>query len=106
MGQIRFDAARMQELSNRLDDIINQLAASANANNNAINTIDANINGSAVNSVLAKYKNACESVSNQARSLLLDLNGSLKTKISNYTQAEQEAADVLTDVQSILQGLE
>ena len=106
MGEIRFDAARMAELSNRIDDIANQLKTSNNAASDAINSIEANINGSEVKKGLTTYKEACDATSNQIYALLLAVNQGLKTKVSKYTQTEQDAANILTDVQSILQGIE
>ena len=55
---------------------------------------------------LKTYKEACDATSNQIYALLLAVNQGWKTKVSKYTQTEQEAAKSLTDVQSILNGLE
>ena len=104
MAEIRFDAARMQELSNRLDDIAEQLKSSNSLNSEYFAGIESNIKGSNVTNTLSKYRQAFENVSSDAYGLLLDVNGTLRQKISKYTETEQAAADVLTDVQSILAG--
>lgn len=106
MGEIKFDAARMSELANRLDEIASQLKYSAESCNSSIDTIKMNINGESVVTTLTGYTQATKIILDSLYPTLNEVIGSLRVKIKNYTQTEQEAANQLTDVQSILQGID
>ena len=45
MGELLFNATRMNEVLNRLDEIQEQLTSASNANSEKLNSIAANITG-------------------------------------------------------------
>ena len=106
MAEIKFDAARMQEVLNRLDEIKEQLSNSVKAINTSLTQICSNITGEAVITILNGYTENNTTVLNETGTGIDQLAEYLRGKIGSYTSTEQEAAKSLTDVQSILNGLE
>ena len=105
-GEIKFDAARMQEVYNRLDEIKEQLITSTKNTSGSLDTINSKINGPLVKTILSKYTETNNEVCNEITTKMVELQEYLRGKIGSYTATEAEAAEELANVQSILQGLE
>lgn len=106
MGELKFDATRMREIFNRLDEIEEQLNSSINATSEKISSISGNITGDTVISTLKSYNEKTIEVSKETITLMNKLKAFLNEQISKYDANETEAIDTLADVQSILNQLE
>lgn len=106
MGELKFNAERMNEVLNRLDEIQEQLNSATNAESEKINSIASNITGDTVISTLKSYVETHVEVSNSTIKLLKEMQEYLRGQLTKYTQTEMEAKESLSDVQNILSQLE
>lgn len=106
MGELRFDARRMTEVLNRLDEIEEQLTSSINTTSEKLASIASNITGETVVSTLKSYNEKTLEVSKETINLMGKLKEFLAGQLEKYTSTETEAIDTLSDVQSILSQLE
>ena len=106
MGEIKFNVTRMTEVQGRLDEIANQLTSSKSANTEALNAIKQEITGEEVKTIITSYVEKNDEVVMKTEKLIKELSTYLQGQINKYSTTEQAAAETLTDVKSILAGLE
>lgn len=106
MGEIKFSAVRMQEVLNRLAEIVEQLNNSINRSNEKLQEISNNITGSDVVDLLKKYQEYNNDTLTENKSLINQLSDYLRAQINKYTITEQEAETGMEDIQNILKGIE
>jgi len=106
MGELQFNATRMNEVLNRLDEIQEQLNSETKADSEKFNSIASNITGDTVVSTLKSYAEKTVEVSNETIKLMNEMKEYLNGQLKQYTATEAEAKETLSDVQSILNQLE
>lgn len=106
MAELKFNAARMNEVLNRLDEIQEQLNTATKNGSEKINSIAGNISGETVVRTLKSYAEKTIEISSETKYLLGQVKEYLNGQLQKYTQTETEAKDTLSDVQSILSQLE
>lgn len=106
MGELLFNATRMNEVLNRLDEIQEQLTSASNANSEKLNSIAANITGETVVSTLKTYSEKTLTISKEIIRLTNEMKDYLNGQIKKYEATETEAKETLSDVQNILNQLE
>lgn len=106
MGEIKFDAARMQEVLNRLDEIQEQLTQATNTNSEKLSSVSGNIEGELVVGTLNKYTEKTLEITEEIIKLSNKLIEYLGTQLSKYTTTETNAQESLTEIQTILSQLE
>jgi len=106
MGKLQFNAERMSEVYNRLDEIQEQLTNASNTNSEKLNSIAGNIIGDTVVSALKSYSEKTIEVSKEIIKLTNEMKEYLNGQIAKYTATETQAQENLSDVQSILSQLE
>lgn len=106
MGELKFNAERMNEVLNRLDEIQEQLNSATNSESEKLNSVAANITGDTVISTLKSYAEKTLEVSKDTIKLMNEMKEYLSSQLTKYTATEMEAKESLSDVQSILSQLE
>ena len=106
MGKLQFNAERMSEVYNRLDEIQEQLTNATNANCNLLNSIKENITGDIVINTLTTYSANTKEISNEIIRLTNEIKGYLQVQISNYSATETQGQETISDVKNILSQIE
>ena len=101
MAEIKFDAARMTEVLNRLEEIKEQLQQSIKQSNESLTQISNNITGSAVITILKGYSGNNIKVLADIEKQLVLLSIYLRDKIGSYVATEEDA---VTELQRLLNG--
>lgn len=105
MAEIKFTTERMQEVHNRMDEIVNQLQSSGNSSNEILNTIASNIQSDSIKGVLSSYVTTTNEKINETKEYLKQLDEYLVGKIGTYTSIDQAGVDSMNEVQSLLNQL-
>lgn len=105
MAEIKFTTERMQQVHQRLDDIISQLKTSINNANDHLDNISKNIETDRVTKTLKKFVNASRDYYYVIYNDLKVLDDYLVSKIGNYTAVDEEAVESMAEVQSFLDQL-
>lgn len=106
MGEYKFNATRMSEVYNRLDEITEQLLKASNNDVNSLNSIAGNITGETVINTLKAYTEKTLEITKETQNLMNQMKEYLNGQLQKYTATEQQAKESLSDVQSILSQLE
>lgn len=104
--ELKFNATRMNEVLNRLDEIQEQLTTASNTNSEKLNSLAGNITGDAVVSTLKSYSEKTIEVSKEIINLTNQMKEYLNGQIAKYTATETHAKETISDVQGILSQLE
>lgn len=106
MAEIKFTTARMNEVSNRLDEIQNQLTSALKSDAESLNEIASNIQSDAIAGTLKAYADANTQKGDETVKLIQQLNEYLKVQIGNYTTTDSSAQSAISEVQGILNGIQ
>jgi len=105
MAEIKFTTERMQEVHNRLDEMMGQLQTSVNNSNQILNTVASNVQSDVVKNTLSAYVNTVNEQSEQTKNYLKELDSYLVNKIGTYTSIDQTSVESLNEVQDLLNQL-
>lgn len=106
MAEIKFTVARMNEVNNRLDEISAQLTNSLRSNADCLNVIASNIQSETISSTLKEYSELNIQKGEETVKLIQQLTEYLKSQIGNYTATDASAQSTISEVQSILNGIQ
>lgn len=105
MAEIKFTTERMNQVNQRLDEMISQLKSSMNNANEHLNNISSNINTDKINKTLKEFVNSSKSYYYKTYNDLKALSEYLTSKIGTYTSVDEEAVQSMSEVQSFLDQL-
>lgn len=106
MAEIKFTVQRMNEVSNRLDEISAQLTNTLKKDAEYLNAIASNIQSDSISGVLKQYAETNTQKGEETVKLIQQLVEYLKTQIGNYTGTDASAQSTISEVQSILNGIQ
>lgn len=105
MAEIKFTTERMQEVHNRMDEIVTQLQTSINTSNEILNTIASNLQSDSIKGVLSSYVQTANEKISQTKQYLAQLDEYLVGKIGTYTSIDQAGVESMNEVQNLLNQL-
>jgi len=105
MAEIKFTTERMQQVHQRLDDIISQLKSSINNANNHLENISKNVDTDKITKTLKKFVTTSGDYYYVIYDDLKALDDYLVSKIGTYTSVDEEAVESMAEVQSFLDQL-
>ena len=100
MAEIKFTTERMKEVQNRLNDMRSQLTE------NQLRNISGYIDSYNIKAILKGYVSNMEQIYSETLKNLNQLDGYLAGKIGSYTSIDQAGIESLSEVESILNGIE
>ncbi len=106
MGEYKFNATRMSEVLNRLDDMSKQLQSVNSSDVALLQSINNNITGDEVKGTLSAYSSKIQEIVQETQTLMAEMAEYLQGQLSQYTSTEKSAVESLQDIKNILGGLE
>ncbi len=106
MAEIKFTTERMKEVQNRLNDMRSQLTAACGTAENQLRNISGYIDSYNIKAILKGYVSNMEQIYSETLKNLNQLDGYLAGKIGSYTSIDQAGIESLSEVESILNGIE
>jgi hypothetical protein len=105
MAEIKFTTGRMQDVHNRMDEIVTQLQTSISNANEILGVISSNIQSDNIKSVLSSYVTTATEKCTETQNNLKLLDEYLVGKIGTYTAIDQAGVDSMSEVENLLSQL-
>ena len=103
---VMLDEAGMRAIYDRIDEINEVIKEAVNTDHDLLGSISSNIQSSVVTNVINKYGEEEKSVGENTISYLTQLQTYLGAKISQYKEINENAADELQQVKTLLENNE
>lgn len=105
-GTIKFTTERMNEVHNRIGEIIEQLQTTLSADSDCLNQIASNIQSEAMAGTLKSYAESNIEKGKNTVTVLQKMDEFLMAQMTEYNETDAEAQDTISEVQGILNQIQ